>query len=188
MSVVQVLIQKEMSKRLDEAMIDFIKKVKDKMAEVGAVNTGKLRDSLTHEITELGDTCSAIASMAKHGFYHDRGVKASNIPFSGTRQGGSGGTSKYIEGLIEYFESKGLASKEAKGAAFATAHKQKQLGAPLRFRGEGSGFLSDTINKEVPRILKTLKADLRDGVKLIIVNHIRSIVKELNSESVEISL
>lgn len=84
------------------------------------------------------------------------------IPFSGRT--GKGGTSKYIEALIRFFERKG--ADNPKSAAFATAYTQKKEGRPTKGsylfapNGRRTGFLEYSLDKIEERIYNQLAEDL----------------------------
>jgi len=85
--------------------------------------------------------------MNDYGIIQDVGVKAANVPYSGN---GGGGTSKYIEGLMNYVSlrmgiSKG--TKENKSIAFAIAHTHKKTGIRTKERGQGSKWLTSVIGE-----------------------------------------
>lgn len=86
---------------------------------------------------------------ADHFLYLEFGVKPERIPY--TRGEGRGGTSAYIQGLIRFWEKRGLQDREAIGAAFATAAIHKRDGMPTRKSltysntGKRTGFIAQTI-------------------------------------------
>lgn len=101
------------------SVIDIeIKKV---LKERGHSNTGALETSIQNKVNGIEVT----GSMFDYGFIVNDGTKASRIPF---RSGSGAKSSKYIDGLIAYFISKGFTEKEATGYAFGTAKKQKEEG------------------------------------------------------------
>ena len=73
--------------------------------------------------------------MLNYGKYLEQGVPASKIPYISKKRGqGTGGTSKYIQGLIRYVNSRmGISSiKEATNVAFKIAHKHSKEGMPTK--------------------------------------------------------
>lgn len=178
MSLLASQIEIGLQAALKKATTKFIAELHKKMEQESMNNTGKLKNSIKDEINTVGNVVQALVMMKKYGFYHDRGVRAANIPFGGRT--GRGGKSKFIEGLRSYFLSKGFGPKKALGIAFATAHKQKLRGAPLRYNGKGSAFLTETIIKMEPEIKKLLKREATDVLRIVIVNQIRQTVKEFN--------
>lgn len=126
----------------------------------GHVLTGNLSDSIEYEITI--DRNEAVGRMyfAEYGGFVEVGVSAENIPFGG--RSGSGGTSRYIQGLISFWEGRGLSGREAIGAAFATAQVHKREGMPSRASyqysssGERTGFARTVIEDNTERIGQTI--------------------------------
>ena len=113
--------------------------------------TNNLIDSIKVDITNQVSSVLIEVYMNDYGSYMDRGVKNTNIPYSGN--GGGGGTSLYIEGLKKYAEMRmGLNGDEALRAAFAIATKHKQKGMPLRTNGNGTGWLTKSTDKIIPEV------------------------------------
>ena len=132
-------------------------------------NTGKLSKSVTYEV-EAGDG-RAVGRMffEDYGFYVEFGVRASRIPYGGRGKGKKGGTSAYIEGLVRFFQHRGLSGREALGAAFATAKTHKREGMPSRGsyaysnNGRRTGFVSNALKdfqKELSELLSSKFATL----------------------------
>ncbi len=149
----------------------FIDEVKKELESQGHVNTGKLRDSIRREVERFPNLIQLTVFMADYGFAIDGGIKPSNIPYSENR--GNGGRSAYIEGLKDYFISKGLQEKEALGAAFGTANKHKLEGMPTKasFRfssnGKRKGFFTDPANKLIAE-LNVLQSETSDAIILTV--------------------
>lgn len=112
----------------------------------GHSNTGKTLKTIEFKRNGF----SIELTMAEHAVILDKGVKASRIPYGGR---GGGGRSKFIQGLIKYFKSKGFGKEDSKSMAFATANKMKQEGmstkASSRFSSTGKrqGFINIAIKK-----------------------------------------
>ena len=146
----------ELLPAIREAMAEYQTAFKKSLEAQGHVLTGKLRDSIVYEIEQNPTNITATMFIEDYGLAVEFGVPAANIPYSGNS--GSGGTSKYIQGLIRFFELRGLAEREAKGAAFATANKHKKEGMPTRASsafsqtGKRTEFIKDAIDSEGPRI------------------------------------
>ena len=106
--------------------------------------------------------------MENYGVFVEFGVKANRIPFSG--RSGKGGKSQYIQGLISFFEKRGLSGREAVGAAFATAHVHAREGMPSRASarfsktGERTGFIKTVLDSEVKSISDRIEKEF--GVKI----------------------
>lgn len=90
------------------------------------------------------------------------------IPFSGRT--GKGGTSKYIQALIDFFKRKG--AKNAISAAFATAYTQKREGRPTRgsYRfsrnGKRTGFLQESLPRIQERIFSLISQEVERYIQL----------------------
>jgi hypothetical protein len=129
--------------------------MRDELKGQGHVNTGKLLNSVKAGVHGSGDEINLDIEMNNYHVYLEHGVKASKIPYGGKRSGAK--RSKYIEGLIKFFQSKGRSLKEAKSAAFATANVQSKEGMPTsgsyRFASNGRRlkFINESIraSKEI---------------------------------------
>ena len=80
-------------------------------------------------------------------------VLFSKIPYE---RGSKRGTSKYIDGLIEYVKQRmNIADlKRQKSIAFAIATKQKKVGMPIRTRGKGTQWLTKALDEHQDDILR----------------------------------
>ena len=151
-----------------DVMNEIRQSLRQSQTDQGHNLTGRLRDSIDYEIESNSDSISAKMYMEDYGVYVEFGVKADNIPFGG--KSGKGGTSKYIQGLISFFELRGLSGREAIGAAFATAHKHKREGMPTRNSsrysktGERTGFVRTVIERDTKDI--SAKIEKEFGIKL----------------------
>lgn len=122
--------------------------------------TGNLSKSIMYEISVNGNEAVGQMFYEDYGVYINLGVSAQKVPFGSGR--GRGGTSEYIQGLISFWEKRGLTGRDAVGAAFATAHVHKRDGIPSRgsykfsSTGERTGFVRTAINdnkiKELERL------------------------------------
>jgi len=65
-----------------------------------------------------------------YGGIVNAGTTPGRVPFGGKGSKKTGRTSKYIQGLFNYWKQRGLGEKEAMRAAFATAHVQRMEGMP----------------------------------------------------------
>ena len=145
---------------LEAAMKKLQTNMRSELKAQGHYNTGKLHDSIEYTIEIKGDKVTATMESEDYGLSMEFGVKAANIPYS---RGSGAPRSKYIEGLISFFESKGLGESEAKGAAFATANKHKQEGLPTRAsfafstNGRRTGFASTTLEKDIEEVARTIE-------------------------------
>ncbi|HQO72649.1 MAG TPA: hypothetical protein PLJ53_07870 [Sedimentibacter sp.] len=141
-------------KEIIEIISDLIKQdISTKLKEQGHNNTGSLLNSISYKITQTADSIITDFYMNNYGNIVDFGVRANRIPY---RRGSGAKKSKYIDGLINYFQSKGLSDAESKRAAFATANVHKQDGMPTkassRFSktGERTGFITKVIDSDNP--------------------------------------
>lgn len=141
-------------KEIIEIISDLIKQdISTKLKEQGHNNTGSLLNSISYKITQTADSIITDFYMNNYGNIVDFGVRANRIPY---RRGSGAKKSKYIDGLINYFQSKALSDAESKRAAFATANVHKQDGMPTkassRFSktGERTGFITKVIDSDNP--------------------------------------
>lgn len=141
-------------KEIIEIISDLIKQdISTKLKEQGHNNTGSLLNSISYKITQTADSIITDFYMNNYGNIVDFGVRANRIPY---RRGSGAKKSKYIDGLINYFQSKRLSDAESKRAAFATANVHKQEGMPTkassRFSktGERTGFITKVIDSDNP--------------------------------------
>ena len=73
--------------------------------------TGAWEQSLKASIVQSPDSVSVLGTMAYYGAIVEQGVSANRIPYGG--RSASGGTSKYIQGLVGYWKKRGLNEREA---------------------------------------------------------------------------
>jgi len=164
-------ITDDIKEALEVAMKLLRGDLRDELKAQGHYNTGKLHDSIDYEIRVVGTSVVADMVCEDYGLIMEFGVEPGRIPFSGTKRGsGGGGKSKYIQGLITFFESKGLTGREAVGAAFATAMTHKREGMPtnasFRFskNGERLGFASSTLSRDLDIIQKSIEKTMGQKV------------------------
>lgn len=144
-----------------EVMNDLRAKLRKSQDDQGHTLTGKLRDSIDYEMNAGSSSISAKMYMEDYGVYVEFGVQSNRVPFSG--RSGRGGTSQYIQGLVSFFELRGLSGREALGAAFATAHVHAREGMPTRASsrysktGERTGFIKTVIESETDKITKDIE-------------------------------
>lgn len=131
--------------------------------------TGSIVETADFVIEQTINKLSFLLYMFPYGGYMETGVSASSIPFSGT--GKKGGTSKYIQALIKYAKKRmNLPDKEAKGVAFAIAHKQKMEGMPTSASknysstGSRTGWIEETMNRN------------RANIELAMFNYVDTII------------
>lgn len=173
-----VLFRKEVAKAMDHLQAAF----RDELKQQGHYNTGKLSDSIEYQIELVATSIIATMFIEDYGFPIDTGVGAANIPY----QRGSGAkSSKYIDGLVSYFKSKGLGEIEGKRAAFATANKHKKEGMPTRSsfaysnNGRRTGFNQATIAEHSETIFDLMGERVGDGIGLIFRDFINKVAYEV---------
>lgn len=131
----------------------IISDIKTNLKDQGHNNTGSLLNSIDFKAYQAADTIVSDFFMNDYWNKVNYGVSASRIPY---RRGSVAKQRKYIDGLINYFQSKGLSDAESKRAAFATANVHKQEGMPTkassRFSktGERTGFITKVIDSDNP--------------------------------------
>lgn len=127
----------------------IISDIKTNLKDQGHNNTGSLLNSIDFKAYQAADTIVSDFFMNDYWNKVNYGVSASRIPY---RPGSGAKKRKYIDGLINYFQSKGLSDAESKRAAFATATIHKREGMPTkassRFskNGERTGFVTKVID------------------------------------------
>lgn len=130
--------------------------LRNKLKEKGHFNTGQLEGSIKSNISNTELT----GEMYDYGHIVDDGTPASRIPFS---PGSGAKSSRFIDGLIAFFQTKGLPEKEARSAAFATAKVQKKEGmstkASVRYSstGDRNNFIRDALNEVESVLEKTIE-------------------------------
>lgn len=130
--------------------------LQERLQEQGHRLTGSLEKSLRYEVKPAQDGYTAVMTSAEYGIYVEFGVRAARIPYGGRT--GRGGKSKYIEGLIRYFQLRGLPQREAQRAAFATANVHRREGMPTRAsyrfsrNGERTGFVRSVLTENLDEI------------------------------------
>lgn len=152
-----------------DVMTDLRGSLRKSQDAQGHTLTGKLRDSIDYEIQSGPGVISAKMYMEDYGVYVEFGVPASRIPYTpGTR--GNGGTSQYIQALINFFELRGLSGREAIGAAFGTANIHAREGMPTRrsarfsSTGERTGFIKTAIEDNITKISDKIEKEF--GIRI----------------------
>lgn len=124
--------------------------------------TGALEQSITYEVQESKSSCTGKMFYLDYGEVIELGVRAERIPF-GKGKGGGQKTSLYIQGLVEFWEKRGLSDRDALGAAFATAHVHAREGMPTRAShrfsetGERTGFVRTVIERKLDDIASIIE-------------------------------
>ncbi len=155
----------------ENIMADLQGALRSVLEDQGHYLTGNLSDSITYEINEKESQIIARMFVAEYGIFVNAGVSAQNIPY-GKNKGGGAKTSKYIQGLIEFWQERGLSGREAIGAAFATAKIHAREGMPSRASkaysktGERTGFVRIAIEEKIPLIQKKLSDKFAQTIEL----------------------
>lgn len=159
------------------ALIDDILKfvqaelVKELKAQ-GHDNTHSLITNIDRVSRKIADDVVGELYMNDYWEPLNTGVRKNKIPY---RRGSGKKESKYINGLINYFQSKGLVLNEAKNAAFATANVQKKEGMPTsksyKFSNNNkrTGFM-DVIDKEQGYIEEYIELSYQKEVQTALDN------------------
>lgn len=163
------MITLETTERIEELVIDALAK---SFIKHGHFMTGKLIDEIDVKVEPTSEGQNIDFYIYPYGAYLERGVKASNIPFS---PGSGAGHSLYIEGLMSYVKRRMNISdsKKALSIAFAIAHTQKLRGMPIRTGGEGTGWISKAIDDSYEKFRKTLEEDHYRAIEVDIENIIK---------------
>lgn len=129
--------------------------------------TGALIDSAESKIAYEDATRLVIdIYFNDYWVYVNHGVTANRIPYRPRKRGEAarGGTSKYIEALIEWAKVIGIPANEAKGFAFAVAKKHSIEGMPTngsyRYSSNGRrtnflGVITDGIEDKLLNAIDT---------------------------------
>ena len=143
---------------------DAIKRLREDLRKElkaqGHYLTGKLNDSIEYDIRVEGDFVRAEMEIEDYGLSMEFGIKPQNIPYS---PGSGAGTSKYIQGLISFWNKRGVTGREGIRAAFATAAKHKKEGMPTRSSyafsttGARTGFATTVLERDLELIGRILE-------------------------------
>lgn len=145
---------------LQDAMKRLQADLRKELKAQGHYLTGKLNDSIEYDIRVEGDFVIAEMEIEDYGLSVEFGIKPQNIPYS---PGSGAGTSKYIQGLISFWNKRGVGGREGIRAAFATARKHKREGMPTRgsyafsSTGQRTGFASTVLERDLELIGRVLE-------------------------------
>lgn len=163
---------KEIKDRINEALTLLTNEVKNQLEIQGHKNTGRLERSIVSEVKINAENILGTAYMEEYGINLDTGIPADKIVL----------TQKYLNGLIEYFRSKGFAERSTK-IAFMTARAHKREGMPTRgsyafsSNGKRTGFIQDSwdiVSDEFEKIiLDELITKVAGEVEIMINNTLR---------------
>ena len=156
-------VQQQLEKILAIELEPMSLEIQEELKAQGHNNTGNLIRSFEIVVSRSGRNVVGEIRANFYIEYLNTGVKAANVPF----QRGSGRkSSKYIDGLIDYFRTKGLSAKESKKAAFATANKHKQDGIPTkasrRFSttGKRTGAINIAVDKTQNKVIQKIEDEI----------------------------
>ena len=171
------MLKDELLPVIREVMTDMQTALRKSQADQGHTLTGRLSQSTDFEIEASDTEIRAKMFMEDYGLNVEFGVKANRIPFS--PPGKRGGTSLYIQNLIEFFEKRGLETEEATGAAFATAYVHSREGMPTKASskysttGQRTGFISAVLQDEKASIFEKIEKKFGVSLEFIFVNNFR---------------
>ena len=137
--------------------------------------TGAWEESVKFTIIGLLNGTQATGTMNDYGGIIDAGVNPDRIPYGGASTGAK--TSKYITGLVTFWQLRGLSEKEAIRAAFATAKKQKIDGMPT------SGSYRFSENGQRTQFIEIVDSVASGEVNDLICEGLDNIVDELFNET-----
>lgn len=162
---------------ISEQMAELKKRLVAELDAQGHRITGNLEKSITYTVKAGGQTVVAEMTANTYGVYLEFGVKPERIPYG--RGGGKGGKSKYIQGLVRFFQLRGLNDREALGAAFATAKVQGREGMPTRgsfafsSNNRRTAFIRETVEAFLPVLRDNLSKKTGLIVDLVLADTVR---------------
>lgn len=159
-------------RKFQQELEAIIKDLRDELNQQGHRATGSLEDSLTFEIKD-SEADGLLGTIFGNDYWRpvDTGISAGRIPYSPGK--GRGGTSKYIQALIEWAAvvRPELDERERKGFVFAVATKASREGTPTRgsyaFSRNGSrtNFVQRVIDKHINELAANIGGqDLADRI------------------------
>lgn len=129
-----MLLDQQIYARFQDLLDQLADQGREEITQQGHVATGRGRDSLEGSIIsrDLRKLEGAILAADYMVGPVDEGVKASRVPFSPST--GRGGTSKYIQGLMDWLRvvKPSMSDQERKSMAFAIGQTAKREGHPTR--------------------------------------------------------
>lgn len=141
-----------------EAVLKLIQEeLRAELVAQGHRLSGKLEKSLQYKIEVSSTIAIGRIYSEDYGIFVELGVEPGRIPF-GKQKGGGKKTSLYIQGLISFWEKRGLSGREAVSAAFATAKVHAREGMPSRasYRfsstGQRTGFIKAVTERNLDKI------------------------------------
>ncbi|SHK92925.1 hypothetical protein SAMN05444266_101620 [Chitinophaga jiangningensis] len=143
------------------------KAIREESISQGHYLTGAMQASLAGYVLTSPDESTLTGTAVGYAVVVNSGVTTGRIPYA---PGSGAGSSKYIEGLINFWRLRGLNEKEATRAAFATANKHKEEGMPTRASGGFSktGERKQMIDKAFDKCSSDLDQFMLSGFDSII--------------------
>ena len=142
--------------------------LEDELLRQGHNLTGSLVKSFSVQVEEQDDRVVISFLMNDYGLSLEYGIKHNKIPY--TPGGGRGGTSKYIQGLMDFARKRFKADKRrAKQIAFAIANKQKRDGYPLTKK---IGFMSNVLDADKEAIANIVADQFEAMIELLIKEYL----------------
>lgn len=160
----------KLEKIVTDTMLELQAALRKELEAQGHTLSGKLSQSISFEVSSDGSEAVGRMYFEDYGVFVEVGVTADRIPYG--KGGSKGGTSKYIQGLVSFWEQRGLSGREALSAAFATARVHAREGMPSRgsyahtSTGERTGFVRTAIEGQLENIGKTISD--RYGASLLL--------------------
>lgn len=143
--------------------------------------TGKAAQELETRIVETTNGVTIDGFVVDYMVPNNTGVIPSRIPYS---PGSGAGSSKYIDGLINYVKLRmGKSDKEAKSIAFAIASKHKREGMPTkasaRFSSTGkrTGFIDEALDGKEAEFAVLIELAVEEAVNVTVMNFYQSILQ-----------
>lgn len=158
--------------RFEQQLNAIVGDLRDELSQQGHRATGSLEDSLTFEIKD-SDKDGLLGTIFGNDYWApvDSGVSAGKIPYTPGK--GRGGTSRYIQALIEWAAvvRPELDERERKGFVFAVATKASREGTPTRGsysfsrNGARTNFVQRVIDKHINELAANIGGqDLADRI------------------------
>lgn len=157
-----------------------------KLIELGRRASGDLINSLKHEITQTSEFGFDLSIKGNaYWVYVEYGVNANKIPYDARERTGAG-NSDYINGLINWIKTKGIASQDdvVRGIAFAIATKQTStsrggygLGNPMDKNKLGFVKKSEPqINEKIKKISEVYQSEVQRLIGDVFPNNFEIVI------------
>lgn len=155
---------------------DFInERIKQEWEAQGHRMSGAWEESIA---TSFEQDNHIIGVAKSYGVIVNYGVTPSRIPYGDSPTGAK--SSKYIQGLFDYFKAKGYSDSKALSYAFATAKKQKKEGMSTigSQRYSSTGMRQNFITEAEQDISGDLDNLIYDGLETVISDKVNIIQTE----------